>query len=462
MKKIIIAIVITCLAVPAYALVFKDVPKDHWASDAVYDLVKMGVTQGYPDGTFRGKKNITRFETAIFLSKLAKALGGDDVVSLRSDIKALKAEIAALRRSAGVDGGITGSVEMAGKLGNIFATKGNTKKGPVVNYRLITTIARELGEGSSVKINLDTMDSGFNGANQDLATRMIDLEGKIKVDMGLESPVDIKVTAGPGPIEHNDASGALAAENGYTYIRPRNAIEASTTMAGVEIGGAYIAQSMEGTTGDVAVNRVRGKIGYTLNDVPYLGMVKLCGIAEYLTKHPMATPAGPKDLTAIISATAAVAPKIHLGGKLGIGSSDTKHYMANASLSLADIWDTGTVINLQITKIGSQYMNTNLITDLAGYDVFTRKLINGTVDIGGELAQSISDRLVLKGKGDLRMTGDYQYGRGKANSRLTLEGALAYDLAPATSVDALYRILQDPNAADETTDMAAVSLMYRF
>lgn len=30
---------------------FKDVPTSHWACQAVYDLKKMGILQGYPKGT---------------------------------------------------------------------------------------------------------------------------------------------------------------------------------------------------------------------------------------------------------------------------------------------------------------------------------------------------------------------------------------------------------------------------
>jgi hypothetical protein len=85
------------IAIPASAQMrFKDVPDSHWASSAVYDLVKLGVTKGYPDGTFRGTKQITRYETAVFLSKLAQAVGAGS--NVEADIAALKADIAALKR----------------------------------------------------------------------------------------------------------------------------------------------------------------------------------------------------------------------------------------------------------------------------------------------------------------------------------------------------------------------------
>lgn len=46
---------------------FKDVPSDHWAYQAVTDLQGKGVITGYPDGYFRGKRTLTRYEFAIAL-----------------------------------------------------------------------------------------------------------------------------------------------------------------------------------------------------------------------------------------------------------------------------------------------------------------------------------------------------------------------------------------------------------
>jgi len=48
---------------------FPDVPPDHWAYDAVQELVDAGVLQGYPDGTYGGKRAMTRYEFAEALAK---------------------------------------------------------------------------------------------------------------------------------------------------------------------------------------------------------------------------------------------------------------------------------------------------------------------------------------------------------------------------------------------------------
>lgn len=57
-------------AVPAFAAGFNDVPKDHWAYEAIRKLVEKGYMDGFADDTFRGRKVITRYEMAITLAKL--------------------------------------------------------------------------------------------------------------------------------------------------------------------------------------------------------------------------------------------------------------------------------------------------------------------------------------------------------------------------------------------------------
>ena len=48
---------------------FPDVPKDHWASEAVETLHGNDVLDGYPDGEFKGDKQLTRYEYAQMLYK---------------------------------------------------------------------------------------------------------------------------------------------------------------------------------------------------------------------------------------------------------------------------------------------------------------------------------------------------------------------------------------------------------
>jgi len=75
-KYIVTACLIVLLAVPALAQVnpAQTVPFDHWAYDAVQQLVDMGIIIGYPDGTFRGNRAMTRYEFAMALSRALDAI----------------------------------------------------------------------------------------------------------------------------------------------------------------------------------------------------------------------------------------------------------------------------------------------------------------------------------------------------------------------------------------------------
>ena len=88
MKKSITAALSTTFA---SANPFSDVPKNHWAYDAVQQLANEGIIEGYGDGTFVGDKNITRYEMA---QMVAKAMAKTETLSTRDQqlVRRLSAE----------------------------------------------------------------------------------------------------------------------------------------------------------------------------------------------------------------------------------------------------------------------------------------------------------------------------------------------------------------------------------
>lgn len=69
-----------------YDVVFPDVPKGHWAYDFVKDLSNKGYLVGYPDGTFKGDKAMTRYE---FATALYRALQNGALMDANM-VKAIK------------------------------------------------------------------------------------------------------------------------------------------------------------------------------------------------------------------------------------------------------------------------------------------------------------------------------------------------------------------------------------
>ena len=106
MKKTMVAALAAALTVGAasttYAATnpFSDVPRDHWAYDAVTQLAADGVVEGYGDGTYRGERNITRYEMA---QMVAKAMAKSDMpASDRALVDRLAAEFSDELNNLGV------------------------------------------------------------------------------------------------------------------------------------------------------------------------------------------------------------------------------------------------------------------------------------------------------------------------------------------------------------------------
>src|SRR5258707_1018672 len=53
---------------------FKDMDPNHWAYQATENLRSKGILIGYPDGYFRGKRTLTRYEFAVAIDRLLKNL----------------------------------------------------------------------------------------------------------------------------------------------------------------------------------------------------------------------------------------------------------------------------------------------------------------------------------------------------------------------------------------------------
>jgi S-layer homology domain len=470
---------------------FKDVPDDHWAASSVYDLVNMGVTQGYPDGTFRGSNNITRYETAMFLSKLATAIGksGDETEinidkikdDLRSDIRSLRADVAELKRmpEETQENPISGSFTTKIIFGNLVA--GNTSiegqaapVGPLVRYRLNTTFTKSLSDTAKVKVNIDTMDSGFGGGSSDLSTRILDVEGDMSLEMGLENPVDVKVTSGPGPVVHTeeaDANGNYIArsENGVVYVRPWNSVMFSSKVWGMDLGLGYIARKVN-AFGEVDVNQIKSVIGFDFPGMFFIPSFKLNTNIDYLTSQPQASPAGPTDTKVTFDTSFAIYPKLKMGMLYSFGQGEApSNAMAGMQFDLLDMWDTGTTLNLKYRKVGAQYLHENdkLAEDLfAGLDVFNRYIGDGNglgiVDVGGELVQVITENVRIVGKTDWRLAPDNSYSSDDPQCSLIIEGGVSWNIATDTLFDVMYRAESIPSAADKSTDMLQLSLNYKF
>ena len=93
MKKLAVlaaVVVMAALAAPAFSMTnpFMDVPMNHWAYDAIGQLAANGILSGFPDGTYKGQQQTTRYEMA---SALARSLAVVDMTKAsKQDVEMLK------------------------------------------------------------------------------------------------------------------------------------------------------------------------------------------------------------------------------------------------------------------------------------------------------------------------------------------------------------------------------------
>ena len=100
MKKMLSAAAVASLmATSAFAAnPFSDVPMNHWAYDAVEQLSAKGILEGYPNGTFKGNKSMTRYEIATMVARMMAngGISGAELEKLKALVVEFQPELEAL------------------------------------------------------------------------------------------------------------------------------------------------------------------------------------------------------------------------------------------------------------------------------------------------------------------------------------------------------------------------------
>jgi hypothetical protein len=104
------AVLILALVAPVVGQPFADVPTNHWAYDAIAELAAKGLVEGFPDGTFKGKQPLTRYEMAMIVARIIARIEAiptppppevrrADLDAVRRDLTAATGRIAASERT---------------------------------------------------------------------------------------------------------------------------------------------------------------------------------------------------------------------------------------------------------------------------------------------------------------------------------------------------------------------------
>lgn len=170
--KVAIAACFACAAVTASAAnPFTDVSADDWAYQAVASLSDEGVIDGYPDGTFRGDKHVTRYEIAQIVARLMakedtlNASQKETLAKLSSqyanELKDLGVRIAELEKKRGATDLITElRVQSIDRYDDVFKGKKHNEISTRVRLNTITPVNDRVHLYGQIETILD-----MNGKN---------------------------------------------------------------------------------------------------------------------------------------------------------------------------------------------------------------------------------------------------------------------------------------------------------
>lgn len=98
LAALLAGLMVLALSLPALAQQrpFPDVPADHWAAESVELLRAAGLVIGYPDGEYKGNRNLTRYEWAMIVARLTDRL--DAMVANQVDAAYAEVEANAIAR----------------------------------------------------------------------------------------------------------------------------------------------------------------------------------------------------------------------------------------------------------------------------------------------------------------------------------------------------------------------------
>ena len=459
-----------------------DVPPDHYAYDDIANLVDRGinVSQGYPDGTFRGNKLINRYENAYFMAALALSFRDSasvevDFSDIKEEISYLRDDIMSVQKSQGALGDMEyyGSVELKSRFGSVLAFNQDNRAplGPETNYRFKYTIAKELGDDANIKLDLDTMDGGFNSATmRTFATKLIDFEGNLTADLGLSNPVKIKALFGPGSVAHRDTTGVAPSDDYTYYARPKPSFILNTVMGDNDVTGAYVARGLA-VDGKVGTSEVYLKIGRKLGSFPLLGSVEAISTSRYVCVDFMDPTSMPNDFKQELSFL--MTQSKDMSEKLLIGAAATDHpksqFYLNFELYLKNLYDRGINLNFLLNSVGLDYRLPFEDLEFTPLNLFDRKILDGTVDIGLEITAPMSSSTTFKSRSELVTDNFGKIDRNAPGTSFTQEFSMDYMISRDLQLNSFYRYYFVPSklgqfsvAVPELSDLVGFGLVYRF
>jgi len=399
---------------------FKDVPQGHWAEEAVYEMVRLGITSGFPDGTFQGTRDISRFEISSFLAKFSRYFnlreGRNEklIEELRSELALIQYE----KERAAWETRISGQFN-AGFRGARFEP------------RLKLSLRKRVEAPSGLKLNFDTMDTGFGTlwSNETLASLM-DFEIDFKA-----GALDGIARYGPGRVQHSEQGGWFPSENNTFFQRPWPELKISSTVGKTKISAAYLARQTE-SSGKIDLHELTGKISADFGAWEY-----------YFQPHGIFKTDGPRDILVDFGLAYQTAAW-QIDGLLSVGSWNDSWYGCYAKIEgeAKDPWKTGTNLVLRLDGVGNNYRIKGLDEfELVNLNFFNRLIVDNNLDFGLKVKQQINAGFWLELKSDYVVNNNFNYGENYPESYWLGRVTIGYSLSPASELNLFYQSYNVPS-----------------
>jgi len=425
----------------AQEIKLKDIPDHHFAEKAVYKLIKLGITSGYPDGTFRGMNNMNRQEIAAYVHNFLKKIKyQEETARLVSE---LKTEFAAIKYE---NENPQKPLLSANYKQNIFF--GNVglegEHGPQTNYRLALSFYEKMGQNGSIKANLDTMDSGFGGATYDLGTQLLDFEGKFKI-----YDINLTATVGPDYFIHRELIGVNPSDDYTVILRPKPEVTAQTYLQNLYASISYIVHKPN-YFGNIETSEATATLSYTYKKLPLIGRTTLS------IKPRILWDSFNSDKLCEIGISSSPTKTLTTDLLLGVGGAKTiSELYAKAA---AKIETQSTKLGLEVNKVGSNYRTPIDKYEFIGLNLFNKFILDGSANIDTYFSHKANKKLIIDAKGTATLTPNFSYGKDYPGTSLTYEFGLNFLASNFSTLRGFYRGYIVPSGISSTDPSFAVSV----
>ena len=289
---------------------FSDVTPDSWAYQSVAQLANAGVINGYPDGTFKGQNNITRYEMA---QMVAKAMANQDRANAEQQamINRLADEFSNELNNLGV------------RVSNLEDRVGNIKATGDVRLRYQGNEDDKIGQGGTSKSKFD-------------------MRGRVQFNANVNENTKAVLRVTSGNIEFGNATGNSAQSSKAIFDRAY--VQHNFGKRVTATAGRYNQTIGAGLFYDNTFDGANLKVG---ND-----KIAVEGAYGYLASDAINADAKTNKEFAYAALTGKVGHYTHLGGFYGDLKNDVaakdgstvkagKYYGFNADVNYKKLWVGG-------------------------------------------------------------------------------------------------------------------------